>query len=140
MNKYLLDTDICVSYLRGKYALDETMNSVGYINCFVSEVTIAELIYGAHKSGDFERHKDDVNKIMSITEVIPMFTSFNLYGIERTRLEGIGKIIPDFDLLIATTAVHHNMTLVTNNTKHMTRIENIRLENWTLVGDNGFVN
>jgi predicted nucleic acid-binding protein len=32
------------------------------------------------------------------------------------------------------------MTLVTNNTKHMTRIENIRLENWTLVGDNGFVN
>jgi predicted nucleic acid-binding protein len=32
------------------------------------------------------------------------------------------------------------MTLVTNNTKHMTRIENIRLKNWTLVGDNGFVN
>ena len=115
------------------------MNSVGYINCFVSEVTIAELIYGAHKSGDYERHKDDADKIISIVDVIPMFTSFNLYGSERTRLEGIGKIIPDFDLLIATTAVHHNMTLVTNNTKHMNRIEGIQLENWTRTEDNEFV-
>jgi tRNA(fMet)-specific endonuclease VapC len=95
------------------------MDSVGYTNCFVSEITIGELIYGAHKSGNWDRHEGDAKKISSMVEVIRIFESFNFYGIERTRLESIGKIIPNFDLLIATTAVHHNLTLVTNNTKHM---------------------
>lgn len=48
-------------------------------------------------------------------------------------------MIPEFDLLIATTAVYHDMTLVTNNTKYMSRIEGIQLENWTKAEDNSFI-
>jgi tRNA(fMet)-specific endonuclease VapC len=42
----------------------------------------------------------------------------------------MGKNIPDFDLLIGATAVQRDMILVTNNTKHMSRIKGIKLENW----------
>jgi tRNA(fMet)-specific endonuclease VapC len=48
MAKYLLDTDISVFYLRGRYNLNQKLKEiVGYDNCFISEITLAELKYGA---------------------------------------------------------------------------------------------
>jgi len=139
MTKYLLDTDICIFLLRKKNSIAEKIASVGTENCFVSTVTIGELIYGAHNSSSFEKHKHDADKIMGIVEVLPIFESLDVYGREKARLRRAGNLIPELDLLIATTAVHHGMTLVTNNTKHMSRIDGIKLENWTKAEDNEFV-
>lgn len=139
MNKYLLDTDICAFYLSKKYSLREKIAAVGEENCFISEITIAELLFGAHKSNDYESNKEDPIKIMKFANLVRLLPSYDLYGKEKARLQKSGQIIPEFDLLIATTAVYHGMTLVTNNTKHMGRIEGIQLENWTLAEDNRFI-
>jgi tRNA(fMet)-specific endonuclease VapC len=49
--KYLLDTDISVFYLRGRYNLNQKLKEIiGYDNCFISEITLAELKYGAELS------------------------------------------------------------------------------------------
>lgn len=53
------------------------------------------------------------------------------FAAEKARLAKAGQIIPDFDLLIGTTAIVHGMTLVTNNTKHFQRLKGIELEDWT---------
>lgn len=37
MKKYLLDTDICIHFLKGEYELDQQVKSVGLNNCFLSE-------------------------------------------------------------------------------------------------------
>jgi predicted nucleic acid-binding protein len=37
----------------------------------------------------------------------------------------------DFDLIIASCALAHNLTLVTNNMKHFERVEGLKLANWT---------
>ncbi|MEL7222173.1 MAG: hypothetical protein AAGJ93_12695 [Bacteroidota bacterium] len=50
--KYLIDTDILIDYFKAKYALNEKFKSVGLENCYVSEISIAELLYGALKSSD----------------------------------------------------------------------------------------
>lgn len=50
--KYLLDTNICIALLRGNRDIEHKIESVGYYNCFLSEITVAELIYGAYKSGN----------------------------------------------------------------------------------------
>ena len=47
MKKYLLDTNICVYFLRGKYGLDQKIRQVGWDSCYISEITVAELKYGA---------------------------------------------------------------------------------------------
>ncbi len=47
MEKYLLDTNICIFLLRGKYNVDKKMDEVGLENCYISEITVAELKYGA---------------------------------------------------------------------------------------------
>ena len=44
--KYLLDTSIGVYFLRGKLNLDKTVKDVGLENCYISEITVAELRFG----------------------------------------------------------------------------------------------
>ena len=42
MTGYLLDTNICIFLLRGKYYVDKKIDSVGLENCAISEITVAE--------------------------------------------------------------------------------------------------
>ena len=48
--KYLLDTNICVHFLRGKYEIDKTIKEKGLENCYISEITV--LIYINNASDD----------------------------------------------------------------------------------------
>lgn len=48
--QYLLDTNICVFFLRGKLNLDEMIRAKGRENCYISEITIFELRFGAENS------------------------------------------------------------------------------------------
>jgi len=50
MNGYLLDTDICVFRLRRQFGIDQQIGKVGRQNCYISEITIAELRFGAERS------------------------------------------------------------------------------------------
>lgn len=49
-NGYLLDTDICIFFLQGKLGLVKKIEEIGVENCYVSEITIAELLFGAENS------------------------------------------------------------------------------------------
>jgi len=43
LKKYLLDTNICIFFIKGKYDLDEKIAAAKAENCFISEITVAEL-------------------------------------------------------------------------------------------------
>lgn len=134
MNVYLLDTDICIFLLKGKYGIIEKIKEVGPDNCAISEITIGELSFGAFKSANPEKHIKDVAQIEDLFDVIPIYESLEIFGKEKARLNKSGNGIPDFDLLIGVTAVQRGMIMVTNNEKHLSRIEGIRLENWIKSG------
>jgi tRNA(fMet)-specific endonuclease VapC len=131
MDQYLIDTDICIHFLRGKFGINEKVKEVGTDNCYISEITIAELTYGAYKSADFKKHILEVKKIEVLFEIIPIYGSINKYAEERVRLQKAGVLIPDFDLLIGATAVANNLVMVTNNENHLSRVSGIVIENWT---------
>ncbi len=57
-----------------------------------------------------------------------------LFGMLKSKLESSGKGLDDFDLIIASSALTHNLTLITNNTRHFQRIDGLRLENWAATG------
>lgn len=132
MNKYLIDTDICIHFLKGKYNLKGKIEEVGLENCFISEITIAELTYGAFNSTNFEKHIEEVSLIEQLFNVLPIYDSLSVFGKEKTRLRKQGNLLPDFDLLIGTSAVHHQMIMVTRNVKHLSRIEGVKIENWAI--------
>jgi tRNA(fMet)-specific endonuclease VapC len=52
------------------------------------------------------------------------------FGALRVRLRYAGVTVNPFDLLIASTAVARDMTLVTHNTKHFDQIPDLRLQDW----------
>lgn len=70
--QYLLDTNICVFVLRQKYGVGERMLQAGVSNCFISELTHAELLYGAECSDNPEKNKAFIGHFLSRIRVIPI--------------------------------------------------------------------
>ena len=128
--KYLLDTNICIYFLKGKFGLIEIFDKVGFENLFISEITIAELKYGAAKSERPQKNKIVVDEMANKFKQIPIFSSLDIFAEEKARLKKDGNIVDDFDLLIGASAIANQMILVTNNEKHFRRLKNIIIENW----------
>lgn len=84
--KYLLDTNICIHLFRGKLELLEKINSVGLANCAISEITLAELFFGAENSKHPIKNHNLINKLTSQISVLPIYESIPLYGKEKVRL------------------------------------------------------
>ena len=130
MTKFLLDTCTCISMLRNEGFVRETLRRVGVKNCYISEITVAELYFVVAKAENKKRKLEDIEKIQKLFRVIPAYSSFKEYGEIRFTLEHSGMRVDQFDLLIGATALHHQMTLVTSNIKHFNRIQGINIENW----------
>ncbi len=128
---YLLDTDICVHFFRGRFNLDKIFEEVGLNHCSISSITLAELVYGAEKSDNPNKNFKLIESFLGLISVMPISLAIPLYAKEKVRLEREGNKIADFDLLIGCTAVANQSVLVTGNEKHLGRIQNINIENWT---------
>ncbi len=50
MKKFLLDTNICIHYLKNAYEIGEKIKQLGFENYFISELTLAELLFGVKNS------------------------------------------------------------------------------------------
>ena len=130
MKKYLLDTCVCISMFRNEGQVRETLRRVGTQNCYISEITVAELYFELAKSADKKRKQEDTREVQHLFRVIPAYSFFKEYGEIRHSLEHAGQRVDQFDLLIGATALHHGMTLVTSNLKHFLRIPGIEVEDW----------
>jgi len=129
--QYLLDTNMCVFFLRGKLNLHELIREKGRENCFISEITVAELHYGAENSDNPTKSHKAVDGFVSGLSIIPIFGCIKLYAKEKVRLRRVGKPMHDeFDLLIGVTAIENKLTLVTDNIQDFERLDGIRIENW----------
>ena len=129
MEQYLLDTDICIEIIKHNERVLDKVEAVGEENCFVTDITIAELFFGAAKSARPE-HFDDVGNILQSFDLKPLLPSLRLYGENKALLENQGRMIGEFDLLIGSCAVYHDLIMVTSNLKHFDHIPHIHLEDW----------
>lgn len=129
--QYLLDTNICVFFLRGKLNLDDIIKQKGRENCFISEISVFELRYGAENSNDPKKSNKAVDAFIGGLSIVPIYGSIKRYAKEKVRLRKIGKPIHDeFDLLIGVTAIENKLILVTDNAKDFERLEDVKIENW----------
>ena len=130
--KLMLDTDICI-YLIKQHppsVLERfLLHPIGDIG--ISNITVAELEYGASKSRHATKNRAALAQFLSPLEV----ASFNrdaavAYGRLRATLEQKGTPIGSMDLLIAAHALSLGVRLVTNNTREFRRVPGLRVENW----------
>lgn len=128
---YLLDTNIFIYFLKGRFGLVEKIERIGFENLFISEITVAELKYGVEKSANPDKNRPIINELIDKFKQLPIYGALDIYAKEKARLKKAGNIVDDLDLLIDATAIQNNMVLVTNNKKHFDRLQNIKFENWT---------
>lgn len=133
MDQFLIDTNICIYYIKGLYQLDKKFRDVGVDNCFISEITLAELKFGVEKSAKPEMNHTVLEDFLSPIQIIPIFHSLDLYAKEKARLYKAGQPLDDFDLLIGVTAVTHDLKMGTNNIRHFERIQGIEIIDWVSI-------
>ena len=99
----------------------------------ISVMTLMELYYGAYKSEKWSSNLAKMRTIESTFEIIPTGKeSAENFGMLKASLEKSGTRLDDFDLAIASCALAHNLTLVTNNVKHFCCIEGLKITNWSV--------
>ncbi len=135
--QYLLDTNICISYIKGLFNLDSKFREVGPESCFISEITLVELKFGVANSKAKEKNRAALENFLTGVQILPILPALDIYAEEKARLRKSGNIIDDFDLLIGATAVAFDLTMVTNNFRHFGHITNINMNDWTRENDKG---
>jgi len=132
--KWILDTDICIYWLKGNQKIEQMAMKVGLDSICVSFITISELYYGAFKSEKVQENLALVGKLQERLTIVESDSNIcSNFGRLKAHLEKKGTIIDDADLFIAASALTTKSVLVTNNEKHFDRIEKLKLENWSKV-------
>lgn len=94
-------------------------------------ITIGEIAYGLAKRGD-PRIAERMSDVLASMWVIHAFDdeAAEIYGPLRAQLKREGRRLSEPDLRIASIVLARDLTLITGNTKHFSRIAGLRLENW----------
>lgn len=134
MSQYLLDTNICIHFIKGEYDLGSKIQGVGFQSCYISEITIAELLYGVENSV-LNRQSVNLKRVKNLRSsfaerVIPISECLEEYARQKVQLRKIGRRVEDLDIFIGATSIVKNLVLITRNTKDFVNMDNITLENW----------
>jgi tRNA(fMet)-specific endonuclease VapC len=132
MLKFMLDTNIVIYVLKRRpVELLDVFNKYTDQMC-ISSITLAELIHGVEKSSLPEKNMKRVEDFISRLEVLSYDNEAAMhYGDIRADLERKGTPIGVNDLHIAGHARSRGLMVVTNNTKEFTRVEGLRITDWT---------
>jgi tRNA(fMet)-specific endonuclease VapC len=129
---YLLDTNVCITYLRGKDALlKQRVNAQSPANVGLCSIVLGELYYGAALTNQPARNKAGVQSFVQQFRSLPFDDSAaECFGDLRAHLAKLGTPIGPYDLMLAAVALSNRLTLVTHNTKEFGRVPGLPLDDW----------
>ncbi len=133
MLQTLLDTDIISFYLRGEpnvvRCVERYVNEYGHLN--LSIISYYEIVSGL-KFRDARKQLASFLQFVSYNRILPLTTgACDRAGDTYARCRRQGTPIDDIDLLIAGTALDHDLAVATHNTAHFTRVEDLIVVDWT---------
>ena len=125
---YLLDADWAIQALAGKTLAVNTLTELAPDGIAMSWITVGEIYEGAFGFPDPQPY---LATFRAFIQPLPKLDLDDLtmerFAAIRSDLRRRGQLIPDFDLLIAATALRHDLTLLTYNLRHFSRIPNLKL-------------
>ena len=126
--RYLLDTDWLLDAIGGYRGAAIAIEDLHPFGLGVSIVSYGELLEGVFGFPDTDARRDELYRFLDQFEMVPLTAAvMNIFGGTRSALRRSGQLIPDLDLLIAATAMHHDLILLTRNRRHFARIPELRL-------------
>ena len=130
MKGYLLDTDTWIEYFHRRGSVEKHIADTPAEQIYASEVSIAELTYGALHSKAVEKRLQEPKEIEETFTVLPIGDWIRDYAEIRHALTSKRFAAGDFDILIAVTARHFDLTIVSHNIKHFQEMPGIQCVDW----------
>jgi tRNA(fMet)-specific endonuclease VapC len=126
---FLIDTDWVIDHFHGVGAVTRRLQALEAQGLALSIISVAELWEGVHFSRNPARSETMLNEFLSGVVILGIDVEIcRRFGQLRGALRSAGKLLGDFDLLVAATALHHDLTLLTNNRRHFERVAGLRIE------------
>jgi tRNA(fMet)-specific endonuclease VapC len=119
----LCDTNIFIEIYRGNNLIVEIFKTIGQQNVVISDVSCAELLYGARNKIELQAIRNDIDNLI----VLPIESSISKLSVELVEKYSLSHKLSLPDALIAATAIWHNIPLYTLNTKDFKFIEKLEL-------------
>ncbi|MHA1291548.1 MAG: type II toxin-antitoxin system VapC family toxin [Promethearchaeota archaeon] len=133
MTSKLVETNIAIEYLRGKYK--ETSEKINKLieegfDLKITQITACELWYGIYRLPSKAKQLSETKKlnefILNLSEVLSLDNdSSKIYGEICAELDKMGMRVPQFDLLNASIAIANKVRLITKDRKHFPRINEL---------------
>ena len=125
---YLVDSDFVIDGIHNIPSALAALDRNAPFGLAVSIIGLAELYDGAYALPDPEAHIQLLKRFLEGYDVIGLNDeTAQIFARLRSSLRRAGNIIPDLDLLIASTALQHDLTLMTRNLRHFSRVAGLRI-------------
>ena len=124
--EYLVDSDWGIDYMHQRRRVVQRIHELRPYGLGLSIISIAELYEGALYSVDPQAATLSLRNFIADFEIVHLDDEIcRIFGEQRGRLRAEGNIIGDMDILIGATAIRYNLTLLTNNVRHFSRLEGL---------------
>lgn len=125
---YLLDADWVINVLAGRPEVVAALQQLAPEGIAITWITVGEIYEGAFGFPDPEAHIANLRQFLSPFAILELDDGIMLrFAGIRSSLRRRGELIPDFDILVGATALHHGLTVLTSNYRHLERIPNLKL-------------
>jgi predicted nucleic acid-binding protein len=120
---YLVDSDWVADALAGVPAAVELLTSLRTEGLAISLITYGEIYEGTYFGRDPAAAERGFRQFLRRVDALPLNRPIlRTFARLRGELRSRGQLIPDADRLIAATALHHGLSLVTRNLGHFRRV------------------
>jgi tRNA(fMet)-specific endonuclease VapC len=126
--QYLLDSDILIDHALGFGPTIRLVTELAPSGLCISIISYGEVLEGTLGRSALEPRTSVLSEMLRSIAIINLDTeTMNAFAELRFNLRRAGRIIGDLDILIAATAIRHDLTLITRNIRHFERITVLRL-------------
>jgi tRNA(fMet)-specific endonuclease VapC len=113
---YCLDTNILIDLFRGDKEIISKINEIDNKDIFITPITLCELFKGVHLSSKKEEEIEEIRNLTNFFEVLDFDIEVcEEFGEIFSELRSSGRMIPDFDIIIASFVNANNLILITRD-------------------------
>lgn len=127
---FLLDTNTISYFIKGNRGVASRFSQFRF-GVAASTITVAELYAGSYRKNAPANLLTKIQNVLAEVEILSFDEAVaRTYGKVNADLLDNGRKVPAADAFIAATALHHNLTLVTHNTRDFMYVPDLRLADW----------
>lgn len=128
---FVLDTNTLIYFFKGQGGVAGHLLATPPRDIGIPTIVLYELLVGIAKSAAPEKRTRQLRDFTSLARLLPFGPAEAEQAASlRAALEGVGTPIGPLDTLIAATALTHQASLVTHNTREFQRISQLTLVDW----------